>query len=336
MPCVQGSERGSVNVLVYDSAGEGDHAILYHSLHYHNVSVRVGSLASRQGQPYRGYQDRTPWLHRELSNTDASQVVMHVDARDTLCLCNRDELRSKYTALAQGRNTVVVAAEPFLWPDEGSAHAAYRGKSLLSAYGTISNSSAASATSKMTYINTGLLAARPRALMHFFECVRRIFPQFPDACPREIAPRTGAIVTSYSEHARYNFTKNWWHGPLQMKGWWGWDQACFHMYHMEQVSGRLPGWCPSLVLDTQAELMLSMGKQARQLQWHNEKLRVQYKPTGAWPCFMHAGGPYKHLLSKLKRWWTRNAQSEHQRLQTRLLKAKVECIMKSKSDATGC
>jgi len=73
MPCVQGSERGSVNVLVYDSAGEGDHSILYHSLHYHNVSFRVGSLASRQGQPYRGYQDRTPWLHQELSNTDTSQ-----------------------------------------------------------------------------------------------------------------------------------------------------------------------------------------------------------------------------------------------------------------------
>ena len=207
-----------------------------------------------------------------------------MDARDTLCLCNRDELRSKYTALAQGRNTVVVAAEPFLWPDEGSAHAAYRGKSLLSAYGTISTSSTASATSKMTYINTGLLAARPRALMHFFECVRRIFPQFPDACPREIAPRTGAIVTSYSEHARYNFTKNW----------WGWDQACFHMYHMEQVSGRLPGWCPSLVLDTQAQLMLSMGKQARQLQWHNEKLRVQRCAVQADRClalFHACGGP---------------------------------------------
>ena len=206
--------RSSVHALVYDSGGEGNDTILYRSLRYHNVSFRVGSLASRQGKPYRGYQDRMPWLQQELSDIDTSgPVVMHVDARDTLCLCTSGELLSKHAALAQGRNAVIVAAEPFLWPDEGSSHAAYRGKSLESAYGATSNASNASFT-PMTYINTGLLAAEPRALMQFFECIRRLFPQFPDACPREIAPRTGAIVTSYSEHTRYNFTKNWWHGPF--------------------------------------------------------------------------------------------------------------------------
>ena len=82
-------------------------------------------------------------------------------------------------------------------------------------------------------------------------------------------------------------------------------------------------------------------RQARQLRWHNDDVRVQYNLTGALPCFLHAGGPFKHLLHKITRWWSRQTETTevrrgNARLAERLLKSKVKCIMASGEDATGC
>jgi hypothetical protein len=302
-------QRGeSLHVLVYDSAGESTKVILYKTLHQNNISFHVGSLDGRAGKVYRGYPDRVPWLIKTLQSIDSTgkdKTVVHVDARDTICLCNAEEILSKQVALTGAERVVVIGAEALLWPDEGEKYSAYRSVSLEKAY---SDTPSAEFSTPLMYINTGFLAGKSRTLLDLFSCMKQRFVSFPDACPRRILS-DGTVVSEYSERLRYNFSKNSWHGPLKFgpgPG-WGYDQACFHAYYLDQRRGYLPSSCPRLVLDTRAELVLSVGQQVRAMRWHNRPGRIQYNRTGAWPCFIHTNGPFKHVLNSLKRWWHKSA-----------------------------
>jgi hypothetical protein len=295
----------SLNVMVYDTSGESENVILYKSLRDLHVKFQVGSLAERAGMPYRGYPDRVPWLTKNLPRAapaSEDNVVLHVDARDAICLCGSDEILAKRAALVgatDAERTVIIGAEALLWPDEGAHYAAYGQESLAHAYrSTLGGQS----DTPLRYINTGLLAAKPTTLLDLFACMKQRFASFPHACPRRLLS-DGFVAAEYSDKLQYNFSKSKWHGPLKLRGGWGWDQACFHAYYLDQHRGKLSASCPRLVLDTRAELVLNVGQQTGAMRWHDRRGRIQYNRTGAWPCFVHAGGPFKQVLHKFKRWW---------------------------------
>uniref|UniRef100_A0A7S4BQW5 Uncharacterized protein n=1 Tax=Chrysotila carterae TaxID=13221 RepID=A0A7S4BQW5_CHRCT len=47
------------------------------------------------------------------------------------------------------------------------------------------------------------------------------------------------------------------------RGAWGWDQACYHMYLMEQHHGLLPRHCPRFKLDFNGAITLPLAKARR-------------------------------------------------------------------------
>lgn len=296
----------SLKVLVYDSAGDRNETVLYPTLRRKAVSYEVGSILSRAGMPYRGYQDRVPWLEGKLPNialtggTESASLVLHVDARDTLNLCSSDEILEKHARLTDGKRAVIIGAEATLWPDEGRDHKSFAGMTLSQAY-----QRASPKETPLRYINTGMLAAEPQVLLDFFSCMKQRIPNFPSACPRTVLGIGGVIADEYNDEGIFNFSKNRWHTALKMHGGWGWDQACFHVYYLEQQRGRLPGHCPRLVLDTRAELILNVGRQSRAIRYKDGLQRMQYNKTTflSWPCFIHAGGPYKVYMLKLRWWW---------------------------------
>ena len=85
------------------------------------------------------------------------------------------------------------------------------------------------------------------------------------------------------------------------KAGWGWDQACFHYYLLEQERGALPPHCPEMVIDYAAQLVLSVGGFARKLKWSDDG-RVTFSPTGSRPCVLHGNGIQgKPLINKARR-----------------------------------
>ena len=82
---------------------------------------------------------------------------------------------------------------------------------------------------------------------------------------------------------------------------WGWEQACWHMYLMEQMDGKLPQWCPRLVLDFNADVVAHLAKLSTALKWGTDG-RVTEGHTGTRTCILHAPGPSKYVLPSLA-WW---------------------------------
>ena len=92
-----------------------------------------------------------------------------------------------------------------------------------------------------------------------------------------------------------------WHGRFRGSN-WGWDQACWHQYLMEQMDHKLdPAECPRLVLDFNAEVMVHLSKLATNLRW-GVNGRVAEGHTGSRPCVLHAPGPAKYVLPSFE-WW---------------------------------
>jgi len=88
------------------------------------------------------------------------------------------------------------------------------------------------------------------------------------------------------------------------RGAWGWDQACYHMYLMEQHHGLLPRHCPRLKLDFTGAITLPLGKVGKYIVLGKNK-RVLYTPTQQTPCLVHTVGASKYIHITLQWWWDR-------------------------------
>ena len=163
--------------------------------------------------------------------------------------------------------------------------------------------------SPLRWINCGLLLGTPSAVLRLLTCMRNRYPGFPNACPADVT-RSGNYPSNYSDATKYQYSRN----VAFTKGGWGWDQACYHTYFLEQVLGLLPQpHCPRLVVDYRADIVLSIGGMARQINWKSKPKRLGFNTTGAMPCVLHGNGVRgKPLYQKVQRWWGRQTpQSEY-------------------------
>ena len=76
----------------------------------------------------------------------------------------------------------------------------------------------------------------------------QVLPGFPDNCPADsITPRGNG--PSVFTHFWNDSTPYYHSAPVVLrKAGWGWDQACFHYYLLEQERGALPPHCPEMVI----------------------------------------------------------------------------------------
>ena len=296
----QAAKSPALEVLVYDS--RRDRKGVYASVRSQGLALRVGKLKGSGARAYRS-SDKPTWLLQTLP-TITSNVVMMVDASDMHLLCGVDELLAKRRVLTGGDdNTVVVGGEPILWPDQQK----FDGQSL-SQYPE-PYPVPVPRQSPLRWINCGLLLGTPSAVLRLLTCMRDRYPGFPNACPADVT-RSGNYPSNYSDATKYQYSRN----IVFTKGGWGWDQACYHTYFLEQVLGLLPQpHCPRLVVDYRADIVLSIGGMARQINWKSKPKRLGFNTTGAMPCVLHGNGVRgKPLYQKVQRWWGRQTpQSEY-------------------------
>ena len=129
----------------------------------------------------------------------------------------------------------------------------------------------------------------------------QVLPGFPDNCPADsITPRGNgpSVFTHFwNDSTPYHHSAK----VVLRKAGWGWDQACFHYYLLEQERGALPPHCPEMVIDYAAQLVLSVGGFASKLKWSDDG-RVTFSPTGSRPCVLHGNGIQgKPLINKARR-----------------------------------
>ena len=314
-PCVSKNESSSVvklyssastpslELLTYDSREAADRfsSGVYSSARRQHLALSVGKLEGARCRRYRS-ADKPTWLLRVLPSWK-SGVVMMVDATDMMVLCGEDELLGKWRTLTDGdANSVVVGGEPILWPDQQR----FDGHLLLS--NPVPYPQPTAHLSPLRWINCGLLLGTPDAVLRLLQCMRDRYEGFPDSCPADVS-KDGRHPSNFSDATHYKRT---WRDKTTVftKGGWGWDQACYHTYMLEQVTGLLPRpRCPKLIVDYRADVVLSIGGMAQKLDWQAAPGRVAYNVTGAQPCVLHGNGPKgKPLFQKAQRWWDKQEE----------------------------
>ena len=301
----EGQKEDRISILVYDnrfnsSAGVSQRHLLYRSATKLGVPLVVGSLVPasvRKWQP----GDRELWLLRTLPRM-STKLVMLLDGFDTVLFCQARELYDKWQRLAGG-NRVLISGEKQLWPEEGTYHGErWRGpdgvypKAAL-AEPTESNGGTTKAdVNSHRYINIGGLIGPPKSLMALFNCMYDRYTSFPYQCPIHVL-KDGSYqyVSAAPFHTRRVGT---------VKGAWGWEQACFHTYIVEQAKGALPEACPHLVVDHRSDFMLNFNKIGPDLVWPwRDEQRMRSPFSEASSCVLHANGAGKYAMPVLHYWW---------------------------------
>tara|TARA_B110001452_G_C15161109_1_gene403887 strand:- start:66 stop:950 length:885 start_codon:yes stop_codon:yes gene_type:complete len=285
-----------LQLLTYDSRSALRKGV-YASVEKLGLPLQVGSLEDAAERRYRS-ADKPSWLLRTLPRMQRDGLVMMLDASDMHVLCGATEIVSKWRELTRGdENTVIVGGEPILWPDQQR----FDGRLLARSAGPYPQPVPTS--SPLKWINCGLLLGTTDAVFRLLACMRDRFAGFPDACPADVTS-DGRHPTNYSDATRYVYSKS----IVFTRGGWGWDQACYHAYVLEQAAGLLPRpQCPKLLVDYRADVVLSLGGQARKLDWHAAPGRIGYNVTGARPCVLHGNGVKgKPLFQKVQRWWRKH------------------------------
>ena len=278
----------SLAVYTYDN--HDDAVSLYGSMLAKSASrlgvrFHVGALVPNRNRRYKS-ADRPRWLQRELQ-TASTEVVMMADASDMILVCNASEMLAARRKLGSMED-VLVGGEPNLWPGQ----IRYRGVLLKGAGSPYPPAIArGNVRSPLRYVNAGGQIGSPKALLGLMRCMGQLFPGFPDNCPADSAPTTGGGASTFT--AFWNDTTPYFHSKTVVlsKTGWGWDQACFQMYLMEQVHGLLPKGCPRMVIDYAADFFLSVGGSGK-IEWQSEagRARPTLKLTGGRPCVLHGNG----------------------------------------------
>jgi hypothetical protein len=293
-------------LLVYDnrynsSVGPLPRHLLYRSAAALGVPVLIGSLvpaAVRRWQP----GDRELWLMRTLPTISARLAVL-LDGFDTVLMCKTSELVDRWRHLAGG-NRILISTEKQLWPEEG----VYQGAKLSGAGGAYPKPPAdpgGGGGAASRYINIGALVGKPASLLALLQCMSTRYASFPYQCPiRDLSNGSYSYVsTAPFRTRRIGF----------VKGNWGWEQACFHTYLMEQSHGALPPTCPHLVLDYRTDFVLNFNKIGPKLVWPwGDSQRMLSPFTKAASCVLHANGASKYAMPVLHYWWDRVHAPERQ------------------------
>lgn len=299
-PPAASSNSADLALLVYDnkynaSVGPLPRHLLYRSALQLHVPVHIGSLVPasvRKWQP----GDRELWLMQTLPTLKQALVVL-LDGFDTVLMCSAAELADKWRRLA-GHGRILISTEKQLWPEEGMYHGERQSgptgvypKPL--AHGS-KGEQASAALSR--YINIGALIGSPTALSSLLRCMSTRYASFPYQCPLRDTPNG---TYEYISTAPFRTRRIGW-----VRGNWGWEQACFHTYLMEQANGALPETCPHLVLDHLSDFVLNFNKIGPKLVWPwavSEPMRSPF--SNAPSCVLHANGAGKYAMPVMHFWW---------------------------------
>ena len=234
--------------------------------------------------------DRMRWLLKTLRSKGAArqqheQLTLHLDGTDTVALCDAEEMQAKASRLFAGSSSdgVIVSGETKIWPRDLT----FGGQRLDKIYPRPPGRAA-------QYLNVGASISKPSALAKLLRCLEDRYG-FPHRCPLVVSA-TGEIernVTSSTE-------VTWFHGTL--KGEWGWEQACWNMYVVEQQAGLLPSSCPPIIFDYDNDLFLHLPGVEQQVMWGMDGRAVAPSARGR-PCIIHAPGASKFVLPSLTFWW---------------------------------
>ena len=312
-------------LLVYDnrynsSLGPSPRHLLYRSAVMLGIPVHIGSLVPssvRRWQP----GDRELWLMRTLPTLQEKLVAL-LDGFDTVLMCQRSELVEKWRRLA-GDGRILISTEKQLWPEEGT----YKGERLSGANGLYpkptsdGSKEGQAAVASSRYINIGALVGSPASLLSLLQCMETRYSSFPYQCPIRVL-----------QNSSYDFVST---APFRtrrigsVRGNWGWEQACFHTYLVEQSHGVLPATCPHLVLDYRADFVLNFNKIGPKLVWpwaDSERMRSPYSKEVS--CLLHANGAGKYAMPVLHFWW------DHVHAPDRAERAKIARLTHGSARAT--
>ena len=277
-------------------------------------------IAGRAGDaPHKGttYQpgSKVIWLMEALRHVE-SEFAFLMDT-DAIWLCNATEVIRKRSQLIReansSENSVVMFAEKGMWPPYQYFHGINLRLNQTAGYPPLSNGS------YFRFINSGAALGRPQDLLAMYRCMAERYEEFPHACPAGHSESGKLLYYRESDGYRQppvdrknHAQQQRYHGRTLTGSNWGWDQACFHHYYLEQRNGELPAKCPPIVLDRVARCLLHLagvsdGKKT--LRWSSRKdgksetPRVTLKMTGESPCVLHANGPSKRALKPIWKWW---------------------------------
>lgn len=242
------------------------------------LQLRFGKLvtAERFSVP-----DRMRWLLETLPLLSDWRLAAFFDATDLMPLCGEAELVAKASRLLSGHRkdgAVIISAEAWMWP----RRVTYHGSLLFRRGGAYPESA-----TPLRYVNVGSLLGSPAAMLAVLRCMEQRYG-FPQRCPSAVNANGSLVLTpvagALSEHSGLN------------------EQACWHVYLVEQANGLLPASCPRLVPDARGDLFLPLSKVADDVQWRADG-RVIFAPTQAAPCVIHANGASKWMVLVLEEWW---------------------------------
>ena len=244
------------------------------------LQLRFGKLeaAERFSVP-----DRMRWLLETLPLLSDWQLAAFFDATDVMPLCGEAELVAKANQLLSGHGrdrAVIISAEAWMWPREVT----YHGSLLFRAGGAYPESG-----TPLRYVNVGSLLGSPAAVLAVMRCMEQRYG-FPQTCPSAVNTNGSLVLTPVA-------------GALSQQSGLN-EQACWHVYLVEQAKGLLPASCPRLLPDARGDLFLPLSKVADGVQWRADG-RVVYAPTQATPCVIHANGASKWMVLVMEEWWRR-------------------------------
>lgn len=287
---------------------------------HRRVAGRSGDGAGK-GAAYRP-GNKVMWIMEALQHLK-SQFVFVLDT-DAIWLCSAAEIVKKRAKLLRHsnatENSVIVFGERGMWPP----YQYYRGINLR--LNQTAGFPYPGSSGYFRYLNAGAALGRPEDLLAMYQCMAERYEEFPHACPAGHS-RNGTVLY-YRERddyrqpkvdPKYYANQQRYRGMLLHGNNWGWEQACFHHYYLEQLHGELPARCPRLVLDNVAHCLLHLAGVSdlkKNLRWSSRSEdgnvikapRVTLRATGESPCVIHANGPSKRALKPIWKWWIGQAK----------------------------
>lgn len=213
--------------------------------------------------------DREEWLLRHaLPSVDPRAIVLMLDTSDLVMQCSYLEMLKRFGRLVQDpTRELLIGGEEKIWPRHFPKQEYPRAQ-------------------RSRYVNIGTVMGRVDVYSRMLACMEGMFRTLPSACP--IGTRNdGSYIMRNSSYRGES------------------DQSCYHMYFVNQNTGRLPRNCPKLVVDHTANLIVALPKVSARLRFRNDGIFY----SGRRSCLLHAAGSSKIVLPTLLTWVERQRGS---------------------------